>query len=140
MVTVLLAVPNVTPAELRSVIVTVAVPALSARICQATVFVAPAAIVPADCVEPLGLRRRSALLGVKLTTTVRPVAADPPPFVTVAVAVNSCPRTMDAGTPLRAIAIPDGGGGGALAEVTVKVDDLVALPENAVTVTCVFAA
>jgi len=88
-VTVLVAVPNVTPAELRSVIVTVAVPALSARICQATVFVPPAAIVPADCVEPVGLLSRSALLGVKLTTTVRPTAADPPPFVTVAVAVNS---------------------------------------------------
>jgi len=88
-VTVLVAVPNVTPAELRSVIVTVAVPALSARICHATVFVPPAAIVPADCVEPVGLLSRSALLGVKLTTTVKPVAADPPPFVTVAVAVNS---------------------------------------------------
>jgi len=88
-VTVLVAVPNVTPAELRSVIVTVAVPAFSARICQATVFVAPAAIVPADCDEPVGLLSRSALLGVKLTTTVKPAAADPPPLVTVAVAVNS---------------------------------------------------
>jgi hypothetical protein len=31
---------------------------------------------------------RSALVGVKLITTVEPVAADPPPLVTVAVAVN----------------------------------------------------
>src|SRR3954451_1508140 len=140
MVTVLVAVPSVTPVELRRVIVTVAVPALSARICQATFFVAPAAIDPADCVEPLGLRSRSALLGVKLITTVKPVAADPPPFVTVAVAVNSCPRTRVVGTPRSAIAIPaGGGGGGALADVTVKVDDLVVLPENAVSVTCVFA-
>lgn len=88
-VTVLVAVPSVTPAEVRSVIVTVAEPALSARICQATVFVPPAAIVPADCVEPVGLLSRSALLGVKLTTTVKPVAADAPPLVTVAVAANS---------------------------------------------------
>src|SRR3954469_12755113 len=91
-VTVLLAVPNATPVELRNVIVTVAVPALSARITQATVFVPPAAIVPADCVEPDGLLSRSALLGVKLTTTVKPEAPDPPPFVPVAVAVNSLPR------------------------------------------------
>src|SRR3954454_6816298 len=48
---------------------------------------------------------------------------------------------MVAGTPLRAIATPDGGGGGgALADVTARVDDLGTLPENAVTVTCVFAA
>src|SRR3954451_14075211 len=46
---------------------------------------------------------------------------------------------MVVGTPLRAIDIPDGGGGGTLADVTVKVDDLVVLPENAVSVTCVFA-
>jgi hypothetical protein len=87
-VTVLVAVPNVTPAELRRDIVTVAVAALSARICQATVFVPPAATVPVDCVELVGLVSRSELVGVKLTTTVKPVAADPPPFVTAAVAVN----------------------------------------------------
>jgi hypothetical protein len=44
---------------------------------------------------------------------------------------------MLAGTPLRAIAIPDGG---ALAGVTVKVAVLVVLPENAVIVTGVLAA
>jgi hypothetical protein len=87
-VTVLVAVLNATPVELRSVIVTVAVAALSARICQATVFVPPAATVPVACVELVGLVSRSAFVGVKLTTTVDPVAADPPPLVTVAVAVN----------------------------------------------------
>jgi hypothetical protein len=43
---------------------------------------------------------------------------------------------MVAGTPLRAIAIPDGG---PLAGVTVKVDVVVVLPENAVIVTGVLA-
>jgi hypothetical protein len=87
-VTVLVAVPNVTPVELRRVIVTVAVAALLARICQATVFVPPAATVPVGCVELVGFVSRSALVGPKLTATVEPVAADPPPLVTVAVAVN----------------------------------------------------
>jgi hypothetical protein len=86
--TVLLAVAKVAPAELRNVIVTVAVPALSARSCQATACVPPAASVPGDCVELVGLLSRSALLGVKLTTTVVPLAVDAPPLVTVAVAVN----------------------------------------------------
>src|SRR4051794_28351246 len=45
---------------------------------------------------------------------------------------------MVAGTPLRAIAIPVGGGG-VPAVVTVRVDDLVTLPENAVSVTGVLA-
>src|SRR4051795_9579416 len=141
MVTVLVAVPNVTPPALRSVIVTVAVPALSPRICQATACVPPAATVPVGCDELVGLLSRSALLGVKLTTTVMPLAADAPPFVTVAVAVNDEPRTIDAGTPLRAIVIPEGGGGGGgvLACVTVNVADRVMLPENAVIVTGVFA-
>jgi hypothetical protein len=86
--TVLAAEPSVTPAALRRVTVTVAVAALSARICQATVFAPPAATVPVGCTELVGLVSRSALLGAKLTTTVEPVAADPPPLVTVAVAVN----------------------------------------------------
>ena len=86
--TVLVAVPNVTPAELRSVIVTVAVAALLARICHGTVLVPPAAIVPVGWVELVGFVSRSALVGAKLTTTVEPVAADPPPLVTAAVAVN----------------------------------------------------
>jgi hypothetical protein len=44
---------------------------------------------------------------------------------------------MVVGTPVRAIAIPEGGG--VLAAVTVKVDVLVVLPKNAVSVTVVFA-
>src|SRR4051794_29282275 len=141
MVTVLVAVPNVTPPALRNVIVTVAVPALSPRICQATLCVPPAATVPVGCDEPVGLLSRSTLLGVKLTTTVVPLAAEVPPFVTVAVAVNDEPRTNVVGTPLGAIDMPEGGGGGGgvFACVTVKVADLVMLPANAVIVTGVFA-
>ena len=145
-VTVLLAVPNVRPAEVRSVIVTVAVAALSPRICHATACVPPAATDATDWVATVGLLSRSALVGVKLTTTVRPLAADPPPLVTVAVAVNDWPRTSVAGTPLRAIDMPvgggevvGGGGGGAAPAVTVMVADLVTAPANAVSVTDVFA-
>ena len=108
-VSVLLAVPTVVPLELRSVIVNVAVPERSARISQATLRLPPAATVATDCVDPCGLRSRTASLGVTLTTTVRPLAAPPPVLFTVAVAVNDWPREMDAGTPLSAIA-SDGGG------------------------------
>jgi hypothetical protein len=124
-VTVVDAVPNVTPAELRSVIVTVAVPLLSARVRQDTAVVPPAATVPADCVELVGLVRRSASVGVKLKTTDVPVAADAPLFVTVAVAVNDWPRPMVAGTPLSVIAIPDGA-----APAGVKLRDAEKLPRT----------
>jgi hypothetical protein len=107
-VIVRVAVPSVVPLELRSVIVKVAVPARSARICHATLRLPPAATVATDCVNPCGLRSRSALLGVKLTTTDRPLAAAPPVLVTIAVAVNDWPREMVAGTPLSAIASADG--------------------------------
>ena len=107
-VSVRVAVPTVAPLELRSVIVKVTVPARSARISHATLRLPPAATVATDCVELDGLRRRSALLGVKLTTTERPLAAAPPVLVTVAVATNSRPREMVAGTPLSAIASAGG--------------------------------
>jgi hypothetical protein len=87
---------------LRSVIVTVAVAVLSARICHETVWDPPAATVATVCVEFWGLESRRALLGEKLTTTESPAAADPPVLVTVAVAVKDCPRRMVAGTPLSA--------------------------------------
>ena len=107
-VSVRVAVPNVVPLELRSVIVKVAVPDRSARISHATFRLPPAATVATDCVDPCGLRRRSESLGVKLTTTDRPLADAPPVLVTVAVAVNDWPREMVAGTPLSAIVGADG--------------------------------
>ncbi len=110
MVMVPTAVASVVPAELRSVIVTVALPALSARICHDTFVVAPAAIVAIDCVELVGLLRRSASDGVKLITTEEPVTLEPPPLVTVAVAVNDWPRRMLAGRLLNVIAMPVGAG------------------------------
>ena len=110
MVSVPVAVANVVPAELRSVIVMVAVPGLSARICHGTFVVAPAAIVAIDCVELVGLERRSALDGVKLITTEAPVTLDPPPLVTVAVAVNDWPWRMVAGRLPNVIAMPVGAG------------------------------
>ena len=72
------AVARVVPAELRSVIVTVTVPGFAHASCYDTFVDAPAAIVAIDCVELVGLVRRSALVGVKLMTTVEPLAVDPP--------------------------------------------------------------
>ena len=77
-----------------SVIVKVAVPARSARICRVTLRLPPAATVATDCVDACGLCSRSALLGVKLTSTDKPPAAAAALLVTVAVALKVWPRRM----------------------------------------------
>jgi len=136
-VTVRLAVASVVPLEFRTVIVNVAVAVLSARICHETLRVPPAAIVATDCVELDGLFSRNELLGVKLTTTDRPLAAALPVFATAAVAVNDCPRRMVAGTPLSET-VTDAGGCVEPGN-TVRFADRVVLPWTAVIVTGVFA-
>jgi hypothetical protein len=107
-VSIRLTVPTVVPLAFLSVIVTVVEPARSARSCQETFCDPPAATVATDCVALCGLFNRTASLGEKLITTERPLAADVPVLVTVAVAVNDWPRAMVAGTPLSAIVVAAG--------------------------------
>ena len=76
------------PLGSRSVIVTVPVPARSARNCHDRLLVVPAAIAGADCVADCGLCNRNALDGLIETATEYPVAVDPPELVTAAVAVS----------------------------------------------------
>lgn len=70
MVSAWLAVSTVAPLALRSVIVSVADAARSARICHDTDCVPPAATVATDWVELCGLSRRIESVGLKLTSTV----------------------------------------------------------------------
>lgn len=99
-VSVLLAVSTVAPPELRSVIVSVAEPALSARICQVTDELPPAGTVGSDWLVLRGFSARIELEGLKPTSTVYPLAEPPLVLATEPVALKNCPRAMLEGTPL----------------------------------------
>src|SRR5215467_8383536 len=119
-----LCVASTAPAALRSVIVTVATPALSARNCQVTFCRPAAATVGTGCDATCGELSRIDVDGVKLIATVMPLAAVAPPLLTAAVAGNVWPRTTVAGIPVSASVAT---GGAPLLTVTETAADVVEL-------------
>ena len=91
---------TVAPPLSCSVSVNVPDPSLSPLINHDTVELPPGATEATDCVGFAGFSNFSICPGDHVTVTVSPVVVAPPVLVTVAVAVNSSPRLMLAGTPL----------------------------------------